>query len=284
MAMGFQRNSNRPRGREVAAHQLEEFMLSGADASRDWTQPPSRHTGRERDIHELIAEYGGTHAVAQATGRSQRQIQRWARSGTDRMSPESRRALTRASDRLNAADRRAHGRAEWGALAQRFGGAKGLAQALGVHHRTAQKWLSGAAVPSEANLARLKQADRGYRLSQTYGHLGSQAADPAPAGRVHMKASGDVRARGVHGSPVYDYQRQLGIASVDDRGHELPPEVSQDLFQAMQTDPHQALDVLQEHLSGARDGDPWGYANCGAYDPDQEWGFFLDNFSDFHLA
>lgn len=259
-------------------------MLSGASAARDWSQPPSEYQPRARGIDELVADHGGTKGLAQATGRSQRQVQRWVRDGTDRVTPASREALARANATSNDRERRTHGQAEWGELAHRFGGTQGLAQAAGVHRSTAARWLNGKSTPSDANLGSLQRADRRHRLAQTYGHLGVSAQTGCPTGNVHMKAGGQVHARGTGGTPYYDHMRQIGIDSIDARGHELPSEVADDMFTAMgRGDTTGALDALQQHMSGARDDDPWGYANCGAYSVSDDVGFFIDDFTEFNL-
>lgn len=286
MAQGFSRRSERPRGREIAAGQLEEFMLSGAEAARDWDTPPPRYQDRERSIDELIEAHGGTRGLAESTGRSQKTIREWRRHGTEHITRSSRDALDRANANVEKQERRAHGQAEFGELAQRCGGSQGLADAAGVSRRTAQKWLSGASSPSAANLGALQRADRRYRMAQTYGHLGVSPDSIRPDERVHMKATGRVHA-GVGGarlSPPYDYARNIGINSVDERGHELPPNVAAGMFDAMETgNTAGALDALQRHLSGAEAGDPWGYANVGTYSVEEDLGFFIDDFTEFNL-
>lgn len=284
MATGFQRSSDRPRGRSVAARQLQEFMLGDTDAARDWSEAPDRFTPRERGIDELITEFGGTKGLAEATGRSQRQIQRWRQTGTSNLTASSRTALDHANNTLNAKERREHGRREWGEIAERFGGTRGLARTIGVHQRTVQSWMAGSSVPSDKNLAALHRADRGYRIAQTYGNLDVDPGSGKPSGRVHMKASGMVRAQGTGGTPLYQFNRNIGIASLDEAGHELPPDVAGDMFTAMRNgDSTGALDVLQQHLSGAREGDPWSYAQCGAYSVEDDIGFFVDDFTDLQF-
>lgn len=282
MATGFRRSTNAPRGRSVAARQLEEFMLAGADPARDWSAAYQLPEKREFTVAELVERAGGTRRFAAEHGMSQRTVQRMVRDGvSDRARQSTRSAVSDAQDAVNAAERQAYAQGQWSVLLSRYNGVSGLASAINVHPKTVRRWVNGSSTPSLYNQSRLRAADRNYRLRQTYGHLDLDPGTLLPGTQVRILATGDVHARGGKESPLYDYARNIGIQSIDGMGHQLPDDVVATMFGAMQQgDSLAALDALQSWMSGAEDHEPYEpYSQCGVYDVDQDLGFYFDNFS-----
>jgi hypothetical protein len=278
MATGFQRGSTGPAGREVAAAQLEEFMLGDTSPARDWSVAPATYQDRDRSVQELVEHYGGTKGLARATGLSQRQIERYAREGTERARRASQNALAGANARVNRDERRDHAQREWSPLVERYKTTKGLAQAAGVSRRTVQRWLAGEAMPNERSLANLQQADRRHRMRQNYTDLDLDHRG-RPDGPVFLRAAGQVTARGPGKSPLYQYMRNIGVASLGDLGYEMPPDIAGDMFDAMHRgNTTEALDVLQRFLSE-------DYADFppDSYSVEDNIGFFLDSIREFEL-
>lgn len=267
------------RGRQAAADQLLSQLVGSEPAARDWTQSPTLPGRRDRGIEELIEARGGVAGLARDLGVARTTVQGWRNRGVTPRGA-SRDKLGQLNDQLNAAERRAAAQKEFGELANRYGGTKGLAATVGVNPSTASRWLSGKSAPSLGNLEALKRADNRWRIAKTQGI--TLGPDGRPAKRMHFKTTGEAKVIGRSGSPE------------DDRGSRTWGEASQGMGQpgiaftdangefggfwdaAAAGDALGALDAFQAYMSNE-------VTNCSGYDPENGIGVFFENFENFDL-
>lgn len=268
------------RGREAAADQLMNKLTGSTSAGRDWSQSPDLPGPRDRGLDELISERGGTSQLARDLGVARTTVQRWHNRGST-PSAGSRAKLDQLNQQVTKQHRREAAQQEWGSMAQRHGGAKGLAAAAGVSTSTANKWLSGASSPSVANQAALKRADNAWRISQAH-NLTVSSDTGQPDRRVYFKTSGEANVIGREGSPPDARgRREWGGAS---EGMGMPGIEYNDAHggfsnfwdAASNGDALGALDAFQEFMSTE-------VTDCSGYDPGRGVGVFFDNFDSFEL-
>lgn len=268
------------RGREAAAEQLMDKLTGGTDAARDWSQAPDLPSHRDRGIEELIGERGGVSQLARDLGVARTTVQRWHHRGST-PNAASRAKLDQVNQSITKQQRREAAQQEWGAVAQRHGGAKGLAAAAGVSTSTANKWLSGASSPSVANQAALKRADNAWRVANAH-NLTVSPDSGQPQRRVYFRTSGEATVIGRDGSPPDARgRREWGGHS---EGMGMPGIEYNDVNGGFSTfwdaasngDAIGALDAFQNFMSTE-------VTDCAGYDPGAGVGVFFDNFDSFEL-
>lgn len=269
-------DDGRGTGREAAARQLLDRMMAGADAARDWSTDPALPEHRERSVDELISARGGVTAFAREAGVNRSTVYRW-RSGECSPGARNRDKLEGISRDITRSERRAAGQREWGELARRYDGAKGLAQQIGVSTATANKWLAGTSTPNAQNLAALQRADRAWRIKETYGLAVGGDGRPDRR-RVFFRVVGDSKVKG-EGSPE-DMRRGRDWGSQNGGlpGLEFTNDDAMNSFwdNAIDGDEEGTLDALQSYMST-------DVTSVGTYSPEEGLGVFFDRIDDFLL-
>lgn len=207
---------------------------------------------------ELIADAGGTRAAAGLLGKSQRQMQRWARGEVHDIPATSIRQLAQAGRTSRMSK-----------VITELGGAKRVAELTGRHVSTVRDWASGRIkMPKPDARQKLGRADVALRL-QSKG----VAVDPVtglPVRPVYVKVTGDVRVKG--SSKSQDLPPVPGKRIGAQGGINVSPETMRAIVDALGVNDYQsAHEALESWLTG-------NYAmGEGAYDPNRGIGLFIDN-------
>lgn len=268
------------RGRAAAADQLMDKLTGSTTAARDWSQPVDLPQHHERGIEELVQEQGGVSALARELGVARRTVQRWQNQGAT-PNEASRDKLNHVNQEITKRERREAAQQEWADVAQRHGGARGIASAAGVSTSTANKWLAGTSSPSVASQAALKRSDNAWRVSQAH-NLTINSDTGKPDGRVYFKTTGEAQIVGRDGSPPDARGRRdwgsgsegMGMPGIE--YNDATGGFSNFWDAASNGDATGALDAFQEFMSTE-------VTDCSGYDPDGGVGVFFDRVDEFEL-
>lgn len=263
-------------GRTVAANDLMDNMLGGADPARDWSQNIDLPEEHDRNLEEMLARSGNVSALARDLGVARTTVQNWRRGVTPRQASQGKiEQYNRAADK---AERAQAAQQELGTVVDRHGGAAGLAAQVGVSTSTVNRWMSGETKQiSPESQARLARADRQYRFRTTYNLTVDDSGRPDD--QVYMQAAGHVTVNS-EGSPPYSRGRNFGHNDPSGApGHPLDDQTVADMYDAAgRGDAFGALDALQTHMTTDYAQVPEGY------DPEHDgYGFHFDTVDEFTL-
>lgn len=206
---------------------------------------------------DLIADAGGTRAVAGLLGKSQRQMQRWARGEVHDIPADARRRLIQAGNT-----------ARMSRVIGELGGTKRVAELTGRHVSTVRDWANGRIkTPKPDARQKLGRADVAIRM-QAKG----VTVDPVTGlvdRPVYVKLTGDVRVKGSSKSlevPVIE-GKNIGAWG----GIQVSAETMRDIVDALGVGNYRAAhEALEAWLTG-------NYASGeGAYDANRGIGLFID--------
>jgi len=209
------------------------------------------------NTRDLIADAGGTRASAGVLGKSQRQMQRWARGEVHHLPADAVRRLTQAGNtsRMNQ-------------VIRELGGAKRVAELTGRHVSTVRDWASGRIkMPKPDARQKLGRADVAIRMKDK-----GVSVDPATGlvdRPVYVKLTGDVRVKGSSKSldlPVVE-GKNIGAWG----GINVSADTMRDIVDALGVGNYRAAhEALEAWLTG-------NYASGeGAYDANRGIGLFID--------
>lgn len=268
-------DDGRGHGRAAAAQQLMDQLTGRTTGGRDWSQPVERPAHEDRSLEQLISDRGSVSQLARDMGVARTTVQRWRNRGTTPRGG-SREKLDRINQQVTADKRRTAAQREWGQVADRLGGAKGLAAAAGVTTSTANKWLAGTSSPSVGSQAALQQADTAWRISQTQ-NLTLGAGGAPPPGDIRLQVHGTSVVRGNSDSPEDLRTRDWGSTGGGlPYSGDAPGGFDQFWNAATSGDSLGALDALQEYMTGQ--------TNCSHYDPDTGAGVLFDDIEGLDLS
>jgi transcriptional regulator with XRE-family HTH domain len=221
-----------------------------------------------------VAARGGATALARELGVNRSTVYRW-RSGECAPGTRNRDKLEGINRDVTHGERHAAAQREWGELANRYGGTKGLAQQVDVSTSTVNKWLNGTSSPNAHNLASLQRADRTWRIKETY-HLTLGDNGRPDRRRVYFRVQGDSKIKGA-GSPEDErHGKNWGSQNGSLPGLEFTNDDALNSFwdNAVDGDEEGTLDALQSYMST-------DVTSVGTYSPDEGLGVFFDRIDDF---